>query len=374
MTPLEVPNKDINPRAKRNHQMPTEREAQLRHELAEVFYRTSRFPSRDEFRASHESDLRTLNALESKGIVTRQDGRYQFQFRLYYDSPFWKKDSELIDAILSHLKDLRRKHRNQTLDFSAILGLKTNGCTDADLCRVTHLLSMLNLLFYSQTDALTHDPIKVCLSEDLLMYSSIGDRTAEGLRDGHYWMTAPEARAVAIPRPQIVEKMFPQKAASPRQPQPSGTPDDPWDSIQTRFQISKIQFAKKIFFAKGVPTRNAILRDVANAYGCLQNGYWKPAVILSGGVIEELLRQYLIYKGRPPVKEGFYGYITACREYGLLKSAVVHLSGAVKDFRNLVHLKEESQHKHAISTATATGAVAAIFSIANDFERNPTQS
>jgi len=93
----------------------------------------------------------------------------------------------------------------------------------------------------------------------------------------------------------------------------------------------------------------------------------KPALILAGGVIEELLRLYLKHNKISPASNSFDAYIKACEQHKLLKSGISRLSDSVRHFRNLVHLSKEETKKHTISKATAKGAVASIFTIANDF-------
>ena len=110
-----------------------------------------------------------------------------------------------------------------------------------------------------------------------------------------------------------------------------------------------------------------MLRDVEQAFVLASSGYSKPAVILAGGVIEELLRLYLAHKGVKPVSNSFVGYIQACEQQGLLKASISRLSDSVRHFRNLVHLSEEETARHTISKSTAKGAVSSIFTIANDF-------
>ncbi len=141
-----------------------------------------------------------------------------------------------------------------------------------------------------------------------------------------------------------------------------------WSEIQKEYGNSKKQFGEQIRFVKEGFKRKIIFRDVAHAYGCLKQEYYKPAVILAGGVIEEMLRLYLEHKGYNINTERFYDYIEKCKKKKLLKSAITHLSVAVKDFRNFVHLKEESSDRYTISRPTALGAVSAIFTIANEFQ------
>lgn len=138
-----------------------------------------------------------------------------------------------------------------------------------------------------------------------------------------------------------------------------------WSQIEKDFGVSKKAFGKKINFVKDDFKRKIIFRDVEQAYVLSQNDFNKPAVILSGSIIEELLRLYLNHKGIKPVKDDFYNYIQACQKD--LKSAVHKLTDSVRDFRNFVHMEKEASSRHTISKATAKGAVASIFTLINDF-------
>ena len=113
--------------------------------------------------------------------------------------------------------------------------------------------------------------------------------------------------------------------------------------------------------------KKIIFRDIEHAFVLASQGFSKPALILAGGVIEELLRLYLKHNKISPASNNFDAYIKACEQHKLLKSGVSRLSDSVRHFRNLVHLSKEETKKHTISKATAKGAVASIFTIANDF-------
>ncbi len=140
-----------------------------------------------------------------------------------------------------------------------------------------------------------------------------------------------------------------------------------WKDIENEFGITKNGFGRRINFIKDPFKRTIIFRDVEQAFALASSGFSKPAVILAGSVIEELLRLYLEYKNISPLSENFDGYIRTCEQNGLLKDSVSRLSHAVRQFRNLVHLSAEKTKKHTISKATAIGAVSSIFTIANDF-------
>mgnify|MGYP006910674413 CR=1 FL=1 len=140
-----------------------------------------------------------------------------------------------------------------------------------------------------------------------------------------------------------------------------------WKAIENEFGITKYRFGKKINFISGSFQRSIIFRDVEHSSALANLGFSKPAVILAGGVIEELLRLYLEHKRISPISDNFDGYIRTCEQKGLLKSGISRLSDSVRHFRNLVHLSNEKAKKYTISKATAKNAVSAIFIIANDF-------
>lgn len=141
-----------------------------------------------------------------------------------------------------------------------------------------------------------------------------------------------------------------------------------WKDIGKQFGITRVGFGRRIGFITDPFRRTIIFRDVEQASVLASLGFSKPAVILAGSVIEELLRLYLGYRNIPPLSNTFDGYTRTCQQNGLLKDSVSRLSDVVRQFRNLVHLSAEETKKHTISKATAIGAVSSIFTIANDFE------
>jgi hypothetical protein len=148
----------------------------------------------------------------------------------------------------------------------------------------------------------------------------------------------------------------------------AGTSKENWEAIRSEYGISKREFGKKINFVSGQFKRDIIFRDVEQAFVLASHGFAKPAVVLAGGVIEELLKQYLKRKKIRPKKDTFFHYVRTCEDKGLLKRGVSRLSDSIRDFRNLVHISGEKAKRHTISKATAKGAVSSIFTIANDFE------
>lgn len=144
------------------------------------------------------------------------------------------------------------------------------------------------------------------------------------------------------------------------------TMTDIWESIQKDYDINKIQFGRKINFVTDQFKRKIIFRDVEHAYELSKNNYSKPAVILAGGVLEELLRLYLDYKEIKSESDNFNGYIKACVQNGFIKDGINGLTDSVRHFRNHVHLSKEKTSRNTISKATAVGAVSSIFTIIND--------
>ncbi len=140
-----------------------------------------------------------------------------------------------------------------------------------------------------------------------------------------------------------------------------------WVEIKKDFDISKRAFSKKIHFVEDKFNKKIIFRDIEHAYYFAQYGFSKPAVILAGGVIEELLRYYLKFKDLKPLKNNFDGYIKTCEDNRLFKKGISQLSHSLRNFRNIVHLENELSRKHTISKATAKGAISSIFTISNDF-------
>jgi len=146
------------------------------------------------------------------------------------------------------------------------------------------------------------------------------------------------------------------------------TSKEHWEAIRGEYDISKKDFGKKINFVSDSFKRKNVFRDVEHAFVLASQGFSKPALILAGGVIEELLRLYLERENIKPKNKKFVDYIKACKDNGLLKRGVFRLTDSIRDFRNLVHLDNEKTKRHTVSKATAKGAVSSIFTIANDFQ------
>ena len=73
-----------------------------------------------------------------------------------------------------------------------------------------------------------------------------------------------------------------------------------WSDIEKDYDITKRMFGKKINFVGDQFKRQILFRDVEHAYVLANLGFSKPAVILAGGIIEELLSLYLQHKKIKP--------------------------------------------------------------------------
>jgi len=148
----------------------------------------------------------------------------------------------------------------------------------------------------------------------------------------------------------------------------TGTNKEIWEAIKNEYDISKWDFGKKINFVSDKFKRKIIFRDVEQAFILASQDFSKPAVILAGGVIEELLRLYLEHKEIPLPSKNFVDYIRVCEKNKLLQTGIGKLSDSAREFRNLVHISREETKRHTISKTIAKGAVSSIFTIASDFQ------
>ncbi len=145
--------------------------------------------------------------------------------------------------------------------------------------------------------------------------------------------------------------------------------DISWKLIKNEFNIDKTTISKRLNkFIKDDFKRGIILRDIGNAHSLLNLGFYKESVIISGGVIEEILRLYLdskqITSGRT-----FNDYIKCCEKNNLLKSGINKLSDFLREFRNLVHLEREKSKDDTLKISIAKSAVSSIFTIMEEINK-----
>jgi hypothetical protein len=145
--------------------------------------------------------------------------------------------------------------------------------------------------------------------------------------------------------------------------------DTVWQDIEKEYGINKKSLGKQIAFVKDSYKRKIVFRDIEHAFLLANVGLSKPAVIIAGGVIEELLRIYLEAKAIKSKRKDFDSYIKACQDNGLLMNAINKLADSVRHFRNTVHLEKETSSRHSISKSMAKGAVASIFTVVSQFEK-----
>ena len=125
-----------------------------------------------------------------------------------------------------------------------------------------------------------------------------------------------------------------------------------WTDIKKDYDINKRAFGIKINFVDDDFKKKILFRDIEHAYILANAGFPKPAAILAGSVIEELLRLFLKHKGITPTENTFVVYIKTCADKGFLKTAIHQLTDSFRYFRNLVHLEIETSQRHTISKPT----------------------
>lgn len=139
--------------------------------------------------------------------------------------------------------------------------------------------------------------------------------------------------------------------------------DIAWITIQDEFEFSKSAVSKILNnFIPDDYKRHVILRDIGNSIALLSLGFNKEAVILSGGVIEEIIRLFILSRYNKKYKN-FYDLLEMCNKNNLFKKSIQKLTDSIREFRNLVHLKKEVDKSCTINKSNAKGAVASIFSI-----------
>lgn len=140
-----------------------------------------------------------------------------------------------------------------------------------------------------------------------------------------------------------------------------------WKDIEIEYEISKNSFGRKINFVRDCNIREIIFRDVENAFSLSKNGYSKSAVLLAGSVVEELLRQYIKHRNIISKAKTFNEFIKVFNENNFLKLPMSAMPDSIRQFRNLVHIKEENEKNITLSKDIAIGSVSIIFTIVNGF-------
>lgn len=105
--------------------------------------------------------------------------------------------------------------------------------------------------------------------------------------------------------------------------------------------------------------KKILRRDILDAYKCLKYQLWKPAIILSAGVIEEIF----LIKTKEQTKEKigvafsktefcggkfnwkFYQLVAVVEQLEIFHTSLTELSEIVRHFRNFVHIDTELNEK-----------------------------
>ena len=144
---------------------------------------------------------------------------------------------------------------------------------------------------------------------------------------------------------------------------------DIWKEIEENYDMSKRKFGRLIFFIEDIQLRKIIFRDISHAYFLSVNGFNKPAGILAGSIIEELLKQYLQFNHiQVKANERFNDIINKCKSNNLIIEEIKNVSNALRHFRNYVHIGKEKEMDYTISKPVAKSSVANIFAIAERFK------
>lgn len=138
-----------------------------------------------------------------------------------------------------------------------------------------------------------------------------------------------------------------------------------WDEIKADYGVSKQLLGKKLKFITPRNKKEIIFRDIGHAYYFSKNSFPKPAIILAGGIIEEILKSFLEFNDIDAVHKSFNQIIALCESKELIDIANIRLSDSIRYFRNLVHIDKEYNSSLIISNSMAVGAVSSIFTIVN---------
>ncbi|MFC2035032.1 hypothetical protein ACFLUJ_02790, partial [Chloroflexota bacterium] len=304
-------------------------------------------------RADNEQLLSEIDQLESLGFIERKKNRYFIKLLALIQLAEENREAQIMLLNCSRVFDLLRVEYKKnpgdnvmSRDISKITGFSQDA-----IGTVLNILIQTSVLGgYSGNHA--SENAWVAPSERILRYQSFEDILQETqeqtkLNNNKYQESKQNTRVITkIPVEQKIS---------------SSTSKTTWKAIENEFGVTKNSFGRKFNFVSDEFRRKIIFRDVEHAFVLASSGFSKPAVILAGSVIEELLRLYLISKGIKPVNDTFDEYIKACESNGLLKSAISRLSHSVREFRNLVHLSAEKTRSYTVPKATAKGAVSSIF-------------
>lgn len=329
----------------------------LLHDIFVACLKSPKGIDRARFRADNAEFIPELDRLEILGYLQRRNDLYSVNpLALAYlakENPDAQSMVQKCDLIFALLQRNYRDNLGEIISFSDIA--KETGLSVDDVRAAFSFIVQIPIL-----EGYSIEKELIAPSEGILRYKSFEDILKEQEeRDKQRYAQLRKSREPSHIQPEhLVEHESLLSATSSKAN---------WKAIETEFGITKMGFGRKINFITDTFERTIIFRDVEQAFVLASSGFSKPAVILAGGVIEELLRLYLEYKHIKPIKDSFDGYIQTCQQKKLLEVGISRLSDSARHFRNLVHLSKEKTKRHTTSKSKAKGAVASIFTIANDF-------
>ena len=311
------------------------------------------------FRADNEQFISELDQLEHLGYIERKNDRYFIKplalAQLAKESPDARSILHICSLVFALLRGIYKDNPGQKITVSDI---SRNTNLPEDDVMVGLRIIIQTPILGSYTNDFSRESAYVAPSESILKYKSFEDI----LQKIQEWAKRRDSQYRESKKLAHISPKYPGG-----QEISLSTSKTNWEAIENEYGVTKRSFGRKINFVSDSHKKEIIFRDVEHSFVLAFLGFSKPAVILAGGVIEELLRLYLKHNNISPPSNSFDDYIKTCEQNGLLKSGVSRLSDSVRHFRNLVHLSAEKTKTHTISKATAKGALSSIFTIVNDF-------
>lgn len=314
------------------------------------------------FRADHEDCLADIDELEKSIYIEKKNNKYEI--KLLALSEFKAEDrwagSMLYNCsnIFSELRKMYKQSPGETFRLGQLV--EAVALPPIEVRKALIYLTQAPIWGTYTPDLLNESVVWISPNENILKYKTLDDVISK-LRQ--WASTYPSHSKNWL---ELKEK---EKVKSPELEKPSASHNsrNVWNDIEKDYEITKRMFGKKIHFVSDKFKRQILFRDIEHAYVLANLGFSKPAVILTGSVIEELLSLYLQHKKIKHKGNTFNSYIQACETHGLLKGAIHRLTDSIRYFRNLVHLSNEKSKRETISKATAKAAVSSIFTIVNNF-------
>ncbi len=315
------------------------------------------------FRANHENCLAIIDELEERNYIERKDNKYNIKLLALAE---FKNEDQPAESILNNcsiiFSELRKMYKQSPGVTFRLYQLSRTIKLPNDQVRKALVYLIQAPIWSSYTSDLLNEPvIWLSPSESILKYNTF-DEVISQLRQ---WSSATYTRSKNYSSTKKLDNKM--KESELEILASYIKPSEVWANIEKDYDITKRMFGKKIHFVNDNYKRKIIFRDIEHAFVLANLGFSKPAVILTGSIIEELLNLYLQYKKIKPKGDTFNSYIKACEFHGLLKFAIHRLTDSIRSFRNLVHLSNENSRNDTISKATAKAAFSSIFIIVNDF-------